>query len=148
MYIRKVKRGVTVFYNSKLHNFVSGSIVYTFMQITPYHFINQLWPAFANQRAREVSFHCVKRHLSPMRWALSTTWRGGTTFYFIFGVGTIMTLRQCAGEFCLFRFQDLCSQMMSGIYSYVRPVCTTIFNCNAGHDIQLLDTFQDYYSNA
>ena len=84
---KKGKRGVTVFYNCKLHNFVSGSRVYTFMQITLYHFINQLWPAFANQRAREVSFHCVKRHLSPMRWALSTTWRGGTTFYFIFFFG-------------------------------------------------------------
>lgn len=59
-----------------------------------------------------------------------------------------MTLRQCAEEFWLFRFQDLCSQMMSGVYSYVQPVCTKIFNCNAGHDIQLLDTFQDYYSNA
>lgn len=56
-----------------------------------------------------------------------------------------MTLRQCAEEFCLFRLQDLCSQMMSGVYSYVQPVCTKIFNCNAGHDIQLLDTFQDYY---
>lgn len=79
----KGKKGVTVFYNCKLHNFVSDSRVYPFMQITPYHFINQLWPAFANQRAREVSFHCVYRRLSPMRWTLSTTWRGGTTFYFI-----------------------------------------------------------------
>ena len=144
----KGKKGVTVFYNCKLHNFVSDSRVYTFMQITPYHFINQLWPAFANQRAREVSFHCVYRRLSPMRWALSTTWRGGTTFYFTIFLGTIMTWRQCAEEFCLFRFQDLCSQMMSGVYSCVQPVCAKILNCNAGHHKQLLDTFQDYCSHA
>ena len=48
-----------------------------------------------------------------------------------------MTLRQCAEEFCLFRFQDLCYQMMSGVYSYVQPVCRKIFNRNAGHDMQL-----------
>ena len=148
---KKGKRGVTVFYNCKLHNFVSDSRVYTFMQITPYHFINQLWPAFANQRARGVSFHCVYRRLSPIRWALSTTWREQTRFFrfvlFLF-FGTIMTLRQCAEELCLFRFHDLCSQVMSGVYSCVLPVCADIFNRNAGHDIQLLDTFQDYYSNA
>ena len=146
---KKGKKGVTVLYNSELPNFVSGSRVYTFMQITPHHFINHLWPAFANQRARKASFHCVYRRLSPMRWALSTTWRRGTTFYFIFYFffGTIMTLRQCAEKFSFFRFQDLCSQMMSGVYSCVQPVCAKILNCHAGHDKQLLDTFQDHYSN-
>ena len=144
---KKGKRGVTVFYNCKLRNFVSGTRVYTFKQITPYHFIYHLCPAFAIQRARKVSFHCVYRRLSPMRWALNTTWRGGTTFFFFF-FGTIMTLRQCAEKFCFFRFQDLCSQMMSGVYTCVQPVCAKILNCNASHNKQLLDTFHYYYSNA
>ena len=56
---KKGKKGLTVFYNCKLHNFVSGSRVYTCIQITLYYFINQLWPAFAKQKAREVSLIIV-----------------------------------------------------------------------------------------
>lgn len=135
---KKGKKGLTVFYNCKLHNFVSGSRVYTCIQITLYYFINQLWPAFAKQKAREVSLIIVYIGVCLLCAEPSVPLEAKGQMFFFFSVfGAIMTLRQCAEEFCLFRFQDLCYQMMSGVFSYVQPVCRKIFNRNAGHDMQL-----------